>query len=101
MIQDEQELFVDSPWDCRGLDPFRDDPVETNNISLVKDKSEDVGCTLITIKIVLAPVESALRCPAKKNSCAVKHWLAGRGSTNLKVHNTLIFNRICCCYGGN
>ena len=45
MIQDEQELFVDSPWDCRGLDPFRDDPVETNNISLVKDKSEDVGCT--------------------------------------------------------
>ena len=41
MIQDEQELFVDSPWDCRGLDPFRDDPVETNNISLVKDKSED------------------------------------------------------------
>ena len=41
MIQDERELFVDSPWDCEGLDPFRDDPVQTDNVCLEKDNSED------------------------------------------------------------
>ena len=41
MIQDERELFVDSPWDCEGLDPFRDDPVQTDNVGFEKDNSED------------------------------------------------------------
>ena len=44
MIQDEQELYVDSPWDCEGLDPFRDDPVETDNVSYKQHNIEDSVC---------------------------------------------------------
>ena len=27
-MQDELEVILDQPWECQGLDPFRDDPVE-------------------------------------------------------------------------
>ena len=26
-MQDELEVILDQPWECQGLDPFRDDPV--------------------------------------------------------------------------
>mgnify|MGYP001344429880 CR=1 FL=1 len=85
MIQDEHELIVDSPWDCEGLDPFRDDPVQTDNMSFEKDDSEDFVCGLDSNDIQTCP------CPAKKNRCAVDHWPAGRRNTNPKVPNTFYF----------
>ena len=44
MIQDEQELYVDSPCDCEGLDPFRDDPVDPENIPYKQHNIEDSVC---------------------------------------------------------
>ena len=62
MIQDELELFVDSPWDCDGLDPFRDDPVQTDNVCFEKDNSENSVCGLDSDDIQNCPC-SCGNCP--------------------------------------
>ena len=30
-MQDEHDFLLDQPWECEGLDPFRDDPVATDS----------------------------------------------------------------------
>ena len=78
MIQDEHELIVDSPWDCEGLDPFRDDPVQTDNLSFEKDDSEDFVCGLDSNDIQTCPCScgNCAEMPSKEEQVCCKS-LAG------------------------
>ena len=40
---------------CEGLDPFRDNPVQTDNLSFEKDDSEDFVCGLDSNDIQTCP----------------------------------------------
>ena len=50
-MQDELEVILDQPWECQGLDPFRDDPVGVvpgTNTNIVEeeenwDKDVEIG----------------------------------------------------------
>ena len=87
MMQDSF-LHRDQPWECEGLDPFRDDPVGTNSDfeynDIHGDKSDDENGedgdqgARVLVAIVCT-------CRVWRKDCAARGFRAGKKSINLQV----------------
>ena len=41
-LEKMQDDCIDHPWECKGLDPFRDDPIECGSDDIGEAKSDDL-----------------------------------------------------------
>ena len=77
MMQDDS-LF--HPWECKGLDPFRDDPVASDS-ELGYDDIEEAKSDDLEV----GDMEAPCTCPVLRRDCAASSFWAGKENIILEV----------------
>lgn len=77
---EERQIIIARPWDCDGLDPFRDGPVANPRENLLTHQSTESERRKQTETFVF--VVTVLRCQLKKSKCVVGLSRDGRNVSN-------------------